>query len=83
MTDIGSQAFTATNPEGKLTFRFVAAGQFSSHGWIAAVRCVPPATARLGAGLETGAAPGPGASLHPNPVRDKLAVTLDEAATGW
>ena len=77
----GPQAFTATNPEGKLTFRFTAAGYFSSHGWIAAVKCVPPAAARLGAGLET-AAPGLRASLHPNPVRDKLAVTLDEPAAG-
>jgi fibronectin type 3 domain-containing protein len=81
--DIGYPiTFTATNPGGRLTIRFECDGLRLS-GFFGEITCVSPTTAaRLdaGAGAATGAAFG--ARLQPNPVREKLTVTLDEPARG-
>ncbi len=70
--------FTASNPGGRLTIRVECEGLRITDWW-GEITCVSPtATARESAGAET--APAFGARLHPNPVREKLTVDLDEPA---
>ncbi len=74
--------FTASNPGGRLTIRFECEGLRLSN-FSGEITCVSPtATARLDAGAETAAGAAFGARLQPNPVREKLMVTLDEPARG-
>jgi hypothetical protein len=73
---------TASNPGGRLTIRFECEGVRLSD-MSGEITCVSPtATARMDAGAETATGEALGARLHPNPVRTKLTVTLDEAARG-
>jgi hypothetical protein len=70
--------FTASNPGGRLTIRFECEGVRLSN-MSGEITCVSPtSTAREGAGAETATAFG--ARLHPNPVREKLTVELDQSA---
>ncbi len=81
--DIGYPiTFTATNPGGRLTIRFECQGLRLSN-FSGEITCVSPTTAaRTGTGAGAATEAAFGARLQPNPVREKLTVTLDEPARG-